>query len=225
MSTGIEIQDLRFSRPASDFSLAVHHLALEAGQATALVGPSGAGKTTLLHLIAGILRPDGGRVRVGEVEVASLPDRERRLFRSAQMGIVFQEFDLLDHLTVRENLLLPWLVTRGARDRGSAEGAVTCWADALGIGAKLGARPRDVSHGERQRVAIGRALVTSPDWILADEPTGNLDPDNTARMLDLVLGEVRGRGAGFLMVTHDHGLLGRFDRVVDVRELGRGGGA
>ncbi len=219
------VEALRFAYEAEGFALHVPWLAVDRGAHLVLIGPSGSGKTTLLSLIAGILVPDAGRVVVDGREVSALPDAERRRFRVGNVGLIFQEFELLEHLTVRENLLLPYLVhpalalTTEVRDRAEA------LARALGIERYLRKRPAALSQGERQRVAVGRALVTEPSILLADEPTGNLDPRNKEAILELIFAQARARDATLLMVTHDHSLLPRFDRVVDFADFLAPGGA
>jgi putative ABC transport system ATP-binding protein len=219
----VEARDVAFRYPDGDFALRVPSLDVARGERVAFVGPSGSGKTTLLHLLLGILVPDAGRIVLEGRDVTALPDAGRRRLRITTVGIIFQELELLDHLTVRENALLPFYVTRALSLGEEAEAALRSLAASLGIERLLDRRPRHLSQGERQRVAVCRALVTQPRVVVADEPTGNLDPRAKASMLDLVLAEVERRRATFLMVTHDHGLLSRFDRVVDVEALARAG--
>jgi putative ABC transport system ATP-binding protein len=219
----LEARDLAFRYREGDFALHVPSLDVERGERVAFVGPSGSGKTTLLHLLLGILVPDAGRVVLEGEEVTALPDAGRRRLRITRVGIIFQELELLDHLTVRENVLLPFYVSRALTLGEEAEASLRDLAASLGLERMLERSPRRLSQGERQRVAICRALVTGPRVVVADEPTGNLDPRAKESMLDLVFREVDRRGATFLMVTHDHGLLGRFDRVVDVADLGGAG--
>ncbi len=207
-----------------NFSVAVPHLDLNRGETVALIGPSGCGKTTLLNVIAGIHVPDAGTVRVAGVELhgsgVSATDAERRKFRITDIGLVFQAFELLEHLSVRENILLPYFVNAALKRGDAVEERVDAIARDMGLGELLRRHPSALSQGERQRVAIARALVTEPLLLLADEPTGNLDPDTSTRILDLLFGAVRERNATLLMVTHDHALLERFDRVVDLMSLG-----
>jgi ABC-type lipoprotein export system ATPase subunit len=221
----VAVEDLRFSYEPEGFALHVPRLEVARGEHVVLIGPSGSGKTTLLNLVAGILVPGSGRVVVDGREVSALPDAERRRFRIGNVGLIFQEFELLEHLTVRENLLLPYYVhpalalTDEVRDRAET------LARALGVERYLRKRPAALSQGERQRVAVGRALVTEPAILLADEPTGNLDPRNKDAILDLVFAQAKEQDATLLMVTHDHSLLPRFDRVVDFAGFLAPGGA
>jgi putative ABC transport system ATP-binding protein len=215
----IEITELRFRYPEGEFALHVPELAVEDRERVALIGPSGSGKTTLLNLIAGIRTPQAGRVITRGEKVSSLGDAERRNFRVRNIGLVFQEFELLDYLTVLDNLLLPYRVNASLRlDRGVKERAREL-AQGVGIGDKLDRNVRRLSQGERQRVAVCRALVAEPDLVLADEPTGNLDPTNKDRVLEILLDFVESSGATLVTVTHDHDLLKRFERVIDFKQF------
>ncbi|MBK8974307.1 MAG: ABC transporter ATP-binding protein [Planctomycetes bacterium] len=213
----LAIDGLRFRYPGPDgFELALDELRATAGETLVCIGPSGSGKTTLLHLLAGILAPAAGRVRIDGDDLTALGPAARRRFRLQRIGLVFQEFELLEHLTVRENVLLPYLMGLG-RDAAAADRAGEL-AAATGIGHLLRRRPSRISQGERQRVAICRALCTAPALVLADEPTGNLDPRSAGQVLDLLLEQATARGATVVTVTHDHAVLGRFDRVLDLAQ-------
>jgi putative ABC transport system ATP-binding protein len=211
----IELEGLDFSYGGNGFRLRVPEFTVAQGEQVALIGPSGCGKTTLLHLVAGILGTGAGRVRVGDTEVSALGDAARRDFRAARIGLVFQEFELLDYLDVVDNILLPYRIARALRPDREAKERAQALAESVGIGDKLRRFPAHLSQGERQRVAVCRALVTRPLLVLADEPTGNLDPANKERVLDLLLARAKESGATLLAVMHDHSLLGRFGRVVD----------
>ncbi len=215
----IEIADLRFEYSSGGFELAIPSLGIERGEKVAFVGPSGSGKTTLIYLIAGIYRPERGRIEVDGFDVTGSSDRELRNFRISRIGFVFQEFELLDYLTVGENILLPYHVNRSLDLDSRARSRVKDLARTVGLADKVARRPAELSHGERQRVAICRALVTEPGIIVADEPTGNLDSDTTESIMKLLIEQVEKRGTTLIMVTHDRSLLGAFDRVVDVHEL------
>ena len=211
----IEIQGLSFRYPGGSFVLNIPDFRVAAGEKLAVIGPSGSGKTTLLNLIAGISTPDEGGVQVGDTRVSGLDDRRRRDFRIRHLGMVFQDFELLDYLNLLDNILHPYRITSALRlDVEVRERAVEL-AGRMGIGDKLKRRVNDLSQGEKQRVAICRALLPGPRLLLADEATGNLDPDNKALILDLLFDSVQAHGATLLAVTHDHELLPRFDRVVD----------
>ncbi|GAB5446294.1 ABC transporter ATP-binding protein [Gymnodinialimonas sp.] len=211
----IALKDIAFSYPGGDFRLSVPELHLEDGERVAVVGPSGTGKTTLLNLIAGITVPQAGEITVDGQAVTGLPDAARRTFRASNIGFVFQDFALLDYLTARENILYPYRITSGAPLDAAARARANQLAEACGLAGKLGRRPGALSQGEQQRVALCRALVREPKLILADEATGNLDPDNKSAILDLLFSRTREAGAALLAVTHDHDLLPRFDRVID----------
>ena len=215
----IEIQGLRFRYPAGTFALNIPGFRVEPGEKLAVIGPSGSGKTTLLNLIAGIVTPEQGSVQVDDTRVSALDDRSRRDFRIRNMGFVFQDFELLDYLNMLDNILHPYRITRALHLDAGVRGRAVVLAEQMGIGDKLKRRVNDLSQGEKQRVAICRALLPGPRLLLADEATGNLDPHNKRRILDLLFDSVEGHGTTLLAVTHDHELLPRFDRVVDFAEF------
>ena len=215
----ISISGLRFRYPEGEFELNVPGLEVENGETVAVIGPSGSGKTTLLHLMAGIRLPQEGRVLADDVEVTDLDDGARRDFRIRRIGMVFQEFELLEYLTVLDNILLPFRINGSLKlDRAVRERAASI-AEQVGIADKLNRLSTRLSHGEKQRVAVCRALVAEPVLLLADEPTGNLDPTNTQKVLDILLDAAEATGATLVTVTHDHELLPRFDRAIDVMDL------
>ena len=220
----IQITDLQFEYPRSDFRLRVDELRVAPGATVAVVGPSGSGKTTLLNLVAGILTPHVGTIRTNDVEVSALGDVARRDFRIRQIGLVFQEFELLDHLSVMDNILLPCLLTAVIRLRKTHRERAAELAGELGIADRLNRHVRRLSQGERQRVALCRALLLEPPLLLCDEPTGNLDPANKEHVLDLLFAYVRRTGTTLLSVTHDHQLLSRFDETVDFKQFHDRGG-
>ena len=211
----IRVSDLVFDYDDGEFVLRIPHLEIAAGGSTAFIGPSGSGKTTLLNLIAGILMPRSGRVETDGVEVTGLRDDARRAFRVARIGLVFQEFELLEYINVLDNILLPYRINPALTlDRAVRERAKDL-AGRVGIADQLSRQPSRLSQGERQRVAICRAVLTRPRLLLADEPTGNLDPVNTARVLDIILEYVGESGATLVAVTHEHGILDRFQHTVN----------
>jgi putative ABC transport system ATP-binding protein len=218
----IHIDDLEFHYHLGEFRLKMPAFRVTAAEKVAVIGPSGSGKTTLLNLVAGIMTPTQGKVRVADVPVNSLSDRKRRDFRITNIGFVFQDFELLDYLNVLDNILHPYRITGALRlDRDVRARAVSL-AREMGIGDKLKRPAEDLSHGEKQRVAICRALLPRPKLILADEATGNLDPANKIRILDLLFRSVKEQNATLLAVTHDHELLKGFDRVVDFQDFHAG---
>ena len=215
----IDIRGLQFAYPGSGFRLDIPSFQMQAGEKLAVIGPSGSGKTTLLNLVSGILAPTHGEVRVANTDIAALSDAGRRAFRIRHIGFIFQDFELLDYLDVLDNILHPYRITGALRlDRTVRERARKL-AEGLGVGDKLGRHPGQLSQGEKQRVAICRALLPGPRLLLADEATGNLDPRNKGRILDLLFDSVDAHGATLLAVTHDHELLPRFDRVVDFADF------
>ncbi len=217
----ISLRNLSFAYPGGGFRLDVDALEVKAREKIAVVGPSGTGKTTLLNLIAGIATPESGEVRVDDVVINQLPDGRRRSFRASRIGFVFQDFSLLDYLSVRENILYTCRISDAVPLMPETRARGDALAQAVGLGDKLAVRPRMLSHGEQQRVAICRALLTRPKVVLADEATGNLDPDNKLLMLDVLFERAEDADAAVVAVTHDHNLLSRFDRVLDFRDFRR----
>jgi len=215
----IDIRDLRFGYPVGAFRLDVPSFRMRHGEKFAVIGPSGSGKSTLLNLVSGIITPERGIIRVADTELGALGDARRRDFRIRTIGFVFQDFELLDYLNVLDNILHPYRITGALRLNAIVRERAEALADRMGIGDKLKQRASDLSHGEKQRVAICRALLPGPKLLLADEATGNLDPPNKGRILDLLFDSVDAYGATLLAVTHDHELLPRFDRVVDFADF------
>jgi putative ABC transport system ATP-binding protein len=218
----IGISQLEFRYGQGQFVLRPPDLEIERGAAVAFTGPSGSGKTTLLHLVAGILAPRSGRITVDGRELTAMGEAARREFRIRTIGLVFQEFELLEYLSVLDNVLLPYRISpaldldRGVRDRALA------LTRRVGIADKAGRVARRLSHGERQRVAICRAVLPEPRLLLADEPTGNLDRANKDRVLDIFFEYARETGTTLVAVTHDRDILDRFDRVIDFKSFGGG---
>ena len=220
----IRVHDLEFGYGDGDgeFQLRIPALEVERGSTTALIGPSGSGKTTLLNLVAGISVPRAGRIVSAGHEVTGLTDRERRNFRIANIGLVFQEFELLAYLNVLDNILLPCRVNRSLTLDAEVRRRAMDLAGRVGLADKLRRFPSQLSHGERQRVAVCRATLAKPALLLADEPTGNLDPRNSARVVEMLIDIAKQEGATLLTVTHDHSLLDRFERVIDFETFGDG---
>lgn len=185
-------------------------LTLAAGEVVAVKGPSGCGKTTLLLMAGGLLRPDAGLVQFEGRSLYLLPDEERARVRSVSFGFVYQQFHLLPYLSVMENILVPTLVTR-RECRAKARELI----EALKLEHRVHHKPSQLSIGERQRTALARALVSSPAVLLADEPTGNLDDENAAIVLDRMADFAR-RGGAVLVVTHDAAIAARAARTVTI---------
>ena len=215
----INITNLNFKYPDSNFKLLIDRFEVKEGERVAVIGPSGSGKTTLLNLISGILPTVNGDVRVGGFEVNSLNDHQRRNFRISHIGFIFQDFELLDYLTVMDNILHPYRITKALKLDSMVKKRAMDLADQMGIGDKLKRKPAALSQGEQQRVAICRALLPKPRLLLADEATGNLDPENKTKILDLLFKSVAMENATLLAVTHDHELLPKFDRIIDFKEF------
>ena len=212
---------MSFAYRVGDFRFRVRDLCVAAGEKVAIVGPSGCGKTTLLNLLAGILLPDGGCVEIAGAEVSALNHEDRQDFRALRMGLVFQEFELLEYVDVLGNILLPYRVSPALQLRPEVRERAESLLRDVGLEEKRNRYPRNLSQGERQRVAVCRALVTQPAVLLGDEPTGNLDPENRDHVLDAMSRYAEEALAPLVIVTHDRELQDRFDRVVDVRELSR----
>jgi putative ABC transport system ATP-binding protein len=187
-------------------------LALEPGQLVAIVGESGAGKSTLLNLIAGLDVPDAGSVLIAGTDICALDEDGRTRLRREKIGFVFQAFHILPHLTLAQNVMLP-LVLLGV-EAAQRRARVAALLDAVGLGARIDGLPSELSGGELQRVAIVRAMVHRPALLLADEPTGNLDPDTAASVLSLLSRALREQGAAGLLVTHSAAAARTADRVV-----------
>jgi len=187
-------------------------LAVEPGTMVAIVGESGAGKSTLLNLIAGLESPDAGCIEVAGADLATLDDDGRTRLRRRSVGFVFQAFHIIPHLTALENTMLP-LVLQGVEERSRAQRAQRM-LEAVGLGDRAHAMPRELSGGELQRVAIARALVHRPALVLADEPTGNLDPETAQSVLRLLADAARADGAATIAVTHSEAAATCADRVL-----------
>jgi lipoprotein-releasing system ATP-binding protein len=211
----LELREVRRTFKQGDREIPVltgAEAALYPGQAIALVGPSGAGKSTLLH-IAGLLEtPDGGRVLVNGVDCARLSDAERTRVRRREMGFVYQFHQLLPEFTALENVLLAQLIAGNSRRQGEARAKELL--DMLGLGHRLEHRPAQLSGGEQQRAAIARALANAPKLLLADEPTGNLDPHTSAHVFHELIELIRHSGVAALIATHNLALAKRMHRVL-----------
>ena len=189
---------------------------MEAGQQIALSGTSGSGKTTLLNLIAGILQPDEGQVELDGKSISSASEAVRDSLRAQLVGYIFQTFNLLQGYTCLENVLLG-MSFGGALDRSRAIELL----DHVGLSQRLDYYPRQLSTGQQQRVAVARALANRPKLVLADEPTGNLDPKNAAEALSLIRQTCGEYGAALLLVSHDKEVLNQFEDVRDLSDINK----
>jgi putative ABC transport system ATP-binding protein len=194
-------------------------LQLHAGEYVAIVGESGVGKSTLLNLIAGLDRPDGGRLVLDGVDYSQLDEAALTRLRRDKLGFIFQAFHILPHLNILQNVALPlWL--QGEKESAVSDAAAQQLLNAVGLGERDSSWPRELSGGEMQRVAIARALVHRPRLVLADEPTGNLDPANAAKVLALLAERIREAGAIGILVTHSREAAATTDRVLHLTETG-----
>ncbi|MFN3201455.1 MAG: ABC transporter ATP-binding protein [Bradymonadia bacterium] len=201
------------------FTLSLPDLEIPPGAQWALVGASGSGKTTLLSLVGGVYRPTTGEITLGDFALSAASEGARRRHRLHTIGWIHQQLSLIPYLSVSENITLPLRLAGAVRVPAEIRQRARDLAEQVGLSHRLGHRPDQLSQGERQRVALCRALITRPALVLADEPTGNLDPTTAAQVMDLLQQQIRAHGATLLMATHDHGLLDRFDRVLDVQAL------
>ncbi len=218
--SGIQILNLKFSyAPAGGFRMFIPRLEISAGECVAIVGPSGSGKTTLLNLMAGTFVPRSGEIKVAGQRLDSMSEAARRRFRIDRVGQVFQAFELLEYLTVAENILLPRLIDRNGRKKPDSQQRIQSLLASVDLQDKVDKRPDELSHGERQRVAVCRAMLNRPQLLLADEPTGNLDQANKQKVVDLLMHQAREHDSMLLMVTHDHSMLDAFERVIDFADL------
>ncbi|UVO51151.1 ABC transporter ATP-binding protein [Sphingomonas sp. SUN019] len=208
----LDVRDLSKSVPGPRRLFRHLDLTINAGELVAIVGESGVGKSTLLNILAGLDDADGGSVVIDGVELGSLDETARTRVRRERIGFVFQAFHILPYLTLRQNVALPLALV--SPDAAAADRRADAMLDAVGLEGRGDGYARDLSGGELQRVAIARALVHRPALILADEPTGNLDPATAARVLALFAEAVRGNGSAGVMVTHSETSAAIADRVL-----------
>jgi putative ABC transport system ATP-binding protein len=216
----LEVRNLTrtFGGPTGRRVLDGIELHVAAGEYVAIVGESGVGKSTLLNLIAGLDVPDAGEVRLEGEDLARLDENARTLRRRTRMGFVFQAFHLLPHLSVARNVGLP--LALNGRAGAEADARITELLEAVGLAARADSMPRELSGGEMQRVAVARALVHRPALVLADEPTGNLDPDNAAAVLGVLRAQIRRDGAAGVLVTHSANAAATTDRILELTRTG-----
>ena len=214
----LELRDLRKSYNGRAVLHGLSHR-FGAGQFVAIMGESGVGKSTLLNLIAGLDTPDSGAVIVDGQSLAGLDDDAATALRRSRMGFIFQAFHVLPHLTLTQNVALPLLLNHSGA-AGAGIQRATEMLDAVGLAGRGDDFPRQLSGGEMQRVAIARALAHRPALVLADEPTGNLDPETANAILALLRREIKATGATAIMVTHSHAAAAQADHVLVLSHSG-----
>ena len=218
----IHVQDLEFRYPAGSFLLSVPDLKIATGQHSAITGESGCGKTTLLRVISGIEMASAGSVAVDGQEISKCGDRQLRSLRNQKIGYVFQDFRLIDYLSIRDNILLPITLSSDPVVEGHGS-----WLEELCQATGIHQLPNHavarLSRGELQRVAVCRALIRQPPYLFADEPTASLDPENGERVWDLLFSQADRIGSTIVAVTHEQSTLQRFDQVIPFAELVAGG--
>ncbi len=220
----VELSNLRFAYRSGRDVLQIEHLAIARGETVFLHGPSGSGKTTLLGLLAGVLQASSGHIRVLGQDFATMSSGARDAFRARHLGYVFQMFNLIPYLPVRENILLPIRLDAGRRARlgsQSLDAAVHDIAKQLDIDPLLDAPISELSVGQQQRVAAARALIGAPEVVIADEPTSALDTDRREQFLQLLFASCAKAKSTLVFVSHDHTLMPLFSRVVSLAEINK----
>jgi putative ABC transport system ATP-binding protein len=222
MESAIEVRDLRFSyRPSQDI-LAIPALNIGQGETVFVHGPSGSGKTTLLGLLAGVLKATRGEVRIQGEDLTAMSGSERDAFRATHIGYIFQMFNLIPYLDVLENIMLPCRISALRKQRLgelSLKEAALSMAESLGLRGVEREKVVNLSVGQQQRVAAGRALIGSPEIVIADEPTSSLDEDHREKFLELLFKNASKAGSTVVFVSHDRRLAPLFQRAVALSEI------
>ena len=196
----------------------VSDIQINKGSKIAISGKSGSGKTTLINLISGILKPLSGKVLFFNECISEMNEKQVRNHRITNIGFIFQEFELLEYLSVIDNLLLPYKINQTLDLTKEVIEKAKETANRIGIGSKLKDYPKELSGGERQRLAIARALITSPPLIIADEPTGNLDAKTSSVVMNEITEQLSQTNSTLLMITHNSHLISSFDEVIDIQD-------
>lgn len=199
-------------------ALKLKKLNIEEGKQVAFIGASGSGKTTLFNLISGMIVPTKGTVEVNDLEITSLKESERDLFRANHIGYIFQDFNLFNEFTVLQNVILPLSFSK-AYDKKEMNDMAKQVLKEVGMAEKINQKVKTLSGGEKQRVAIARSIINSPDIILADEPTGNLDYKNGAKIMDILTKIAREKKATLIVITHNNSQLDMFDEIMDIEKM------
>ena len=215
----IKLDKVEFQYSHSNFKLNISNLEIDSGSKVAILGPSGYGKTTLLNLISGILLPDSGKVHTTGYDLTTLNEEQRRNFRISNIGFIFQDFELIEYLDVFDNIALPFLISPTIKLDNQVTARLEQLSSNFGLSDKLKRNVNRLSQGEKQRVAICRAILIEPDLLLADEPTGNLDPENKKQTIESLINYSNDTGATLVVVTHDHSYLNLFDKSLDLTEI------
>lgn len=221
-SKAIALRDLSFSYHGKAPTISIRNLSVERGDRVFLFGPSGSGKTTLLGLIGGILSPSAGSVEVLGTNIAKLTAGQRDSFRGSHIGFIFQMFNLIPYLTVEENMILPGLLNADRAKRLSARNLTATaheFADRLGLSKYLKTQVTSLSVGQQQRVAAARAMIGSPEIVIADEPTSALDTDHRTSFIELLFEMSKANNTTLVFVSHDQSLKSLFSRNISLREL------
>ncbi|MCH2207581.1 MAG: ATP-binding cassette domain-containing protein [Lentisphaerales bacterium] len=211
----IKVNNLKFSYPEDDFSLNIPDLYILEHHAVALTGPSGSGKSTLMKILAAELPIENGSVQLFDQQINQLTDSQRRALRLSGVGMILQDSALLDYLSLKDNICLPAKLLGLKIDQQR----LTSLTESCGISSIINKKPAQISEGEKQRVAICRALLVKPRIILADEPTSSLDPKNSLAVTELLVDQCKANDATLVMITHDINQLEMFDRTIDLASL------
>lgn len=215
----ISVQNLAFSYDKDGFSLEIPEFELGQNEHLAIIGPSGSGKSTFLNLLSGILVPNSGSIQINDLQINELNENKRRNFRLENIGFVFQNFEMIEYLSAMDNVLNVYRINPKLKLNNEIKSRAAELMNRVGLSEHFSSYPSEMSQGEKQRLAICRALISSPHIVLADEPTGNLDPKNKLKSLDLLFKIVEEEGATLISVTHDHSILGRFERTIDFNQF------